>query len=653
MRASWTGRSGSGAGSRLFLTYALVSLLPVLALGVVLARDEQRTGQAWAHTQGRDKAAVIEQTAIAPALAGDDLSDGLTQSELANIQKATDLAVFSGSITRLRLRSFSGGTVFADDGSKTSRLAVTDPAFQTAVAGKSSVQVVPDPSGAAGDVIRVLEPVVPNSTGQATGVLELYLPYAQIRAATRQHLHDTYLRLGIGLGILYLFLAAISWSTTRRLRAHAAFRHHQALHDPLTGLANRELFRISAEDAVRHDAHGALVLVDLDHFKAVNDTLGHHAGDELLKVVAQRLSEALRTDDLVARLGGDEFGILLPGIAEEQDAVDLLRGIATALNADIVIEGKDLRVEASFGIALFPAHGRSVETLLQRADSAMYQGKRGADGIVVYDGSGAENRSDHGVLIQAELGRAISQSELVLHYQPKVDLNTGERVGVEALVRWQHPTRGLLPPLAFVPAAEQSGLIEPLTDWVLRRALRDREDWLAVGETWPVSVNVSARSIGSASFAQRIRDLLTETDADPAGLCLEITETALTGDTEQATIALAELSRLGVAISIDDFGTGFTSLGQLRTIRVDEIKIDRTFVADLIRSQPDRSIVRAMIGLGEGLGCSITAEGVENSETAAWLRSAGCTVAQGYHFARPGAWPTLCRNSVLRTASLS
>ena len=653
MRVSWAGRSGSGTGSRLFLTYALVSLLPVLALGIVLARDEQRTGQDWAHTQGRDKAAVIEQTAIAPALAGDDLSDGITHVELARIQKATDLAVFSGSITRLRLRSFSGGTVFSDDGSHTSRLAASDPAFQTAAAGNTSVQVVANPSGAPGDVIRVLEPVVPNSSGQATGVLELYLPYAQIKAATDQHLHATYLRLGVGLGILYLFLAAISWSTTRRLRQHAATRHHQALHDSLTGLANRELFRISAEDAVRHDGHGALVLVDLDHFKAVNDTLGHHAGDELLKVVAQRLSEALRTDDLVARLGGDEFGILLPGITDEHAAVELLRGIAAALNEDIVIEGNELRVEASFGIALFPHHGRSVEKLLQRADSAMYQGKRGADGIVVYDAAGAENRNSRGPLIQAELGRAISQNELVLHYQPKIDLNTGERVGLEALVRWQHPTRGLLPPLEFVPAAEQSGLIEPLTDWVLRQALRDREDWLAVGETWPVSVNVSARSIGSTSFVPRIRDLLTEADADPSGLCLEITETALTADTEQATVALTELSRLGVAIAIDDFGTGFTSLGQLRTIRVDEIKIDRAFISDLISSQPDRTIVQAMIGLADGLGCHITAEGVENSETAAWLRSVGCSVAQGFHFSRPAPWPTLCRNSVLRTASLT
>lgn len=383
MRMPGAGRVSSGTGSRLFLIYALASLVPVLVLGVVLARNQQHAGESWALTQGQEKAAVIEQTAIAPALGSGDLADGLSKPELAAVQRATDLAVFSGSVTRLRLRAFDGAVVFSDDGSHSDQLPPSDPAFRSAANGTSSTELTANPSGSTGQVIRVLEPVVPNSSGQSTGVLEIYLPYAQIKATTTHRLHATYALLGIGLGSLYAVLALISWSTTRRLRAHAAQRNHEALHDSLTGLANRELFRRTAEAAVARES-GALVLVDLDHFKAVNDTLGHHAGDALLKVVAQRLSENLRTDDLVARLGGDEFGILLAGITEERAALELLHAIRLSLNEDVMLGDAVIRPEASFGIALFPAHGSSVEQLLQRADSAMYEGKRGVDGIVVY-----------------------------------------------------------------------------------------------------------------------------------------------------------------------------------------------------------------------------------------------------------------------------
>jgi diguanylate cyclase (GGDEF)-like protein len=646
-------RTGEARGSRLFLVYALASLIPILILGFALVRNQQRTGKEWALTQGREQAAVIEQTAIAPALSSGDLRNGLNAKERASVQHATDLAVFSGSVSRLRLCSFSGATVFSDDGSTLNALPTDDPAFLAAAGGKTSARLVPDPSGGRGRVIQVVQPVVPNSTGQASGVMEIYLPYAEIAASNRAHLHTIYLRLVIGLGALYSVLALISWSTTRRLRLHAAQRDHEALHDPLTGLGNREFFRIEAEAAMRRAGRGergALVLVDLDHFKEVNDTLGHHAGDMLLTVVARRLIGALRTDDLVARLGGDEFGILLPGLTNSTDALQLVRSLAGELNEEVVVHGATLRVEASFGIVMYPDHGDTVELLLQRADSAMYQGKRGAERVVVFS-EGTAGPASHGLLLQPELRRAISDDELVLHYQPKIDLSNGELTGVEALVRWQHPDRGLLAPIEFIPAAEQSGLIEPLTDWVMRRALADRMEWRSRGADWPVSVNISARSLSSPTFAGRVRDLLIELEADPCGLCLEVTETALVGDTKQAVAAILELSRLGIRMSIDDFGTGYTSLLQLRTIHVDEVKIDRAFVSGVTTSAADRAIVQAMINLSHGLGCTVTAEGVETTETAHWLRSVGCDTAQGYHFARPGPWPSLLRNC--RTVSLT
>lgn len=626
--------------SRLFLIYAVASFVPVLLLGLVLVRNDQRTGLAWGLQQGRAQAAVIEETAIAPALGSHDLAEGLSGIEVGNLRQATDLAVFSGSVTRLRVRSFAGAVVFSDDGSRMHALGRDQPAFQAALVGKVTADVITDPLDGAGRVIRVVQPITPTSTGQATGILEIYLPYGLIAQAMNRQLGSTYLRLALGLGALYAVLALISWSSTRRLRRHAAERHYQALHDPLSGLPNRELFRIRADAAVHKDECGALVLADLDNFKQVNDTLGHHAGDELLTIVAHRLGAALRTDDTVARLGGDEFGLLLPRLADSAQAVRLLDAIRAELAQEIVIDNVSLSVEASFGIAMYPQHGRSVEDLLKRADAAMYEGKRGTAGIVVYEERKAP-AAGSGLLLQGELRHAIEQNELVLFYQPQTELVGGTINGVEALVRWQHPTRGLIPPNDFVPTAELSGLIEPLTAWVLRRALADQREWYGRGVNWRVSVNVSTRNLSSAAFAGQVLDIIAAAGASPSDLCLEVTETALTTNPEAASASVTALSNAGVAISIDDFGTGYTSLWQVRSLPVDEVKIDRTFVRDVSTSEADRSIVQAIIGLSHGLGCTVTAEGVESEAAALWLKVAGCDSAQGYHYARPKPWQDL------------
>jgi EAL domain-containing protein (putative c-di-GMP-specific phosphodiesterase class I) len=304
------------------------------------------------------------------------------------------------------------------------------------------------------------------------------------------------------------------------------------------------------------------------------------------------------------------------------------------------LQSVGISVEASFGIALYPEHGTTLEELLNHADAAMYQGKRGTAPIVVYDPAATRQATDR-LLMHTELRHALERDELVLHYQPKIDVASGRPRGVEALLRWQHPRRGLLLPGEFLPAAEQSGLIEPLTAWVLRRALADHADWTSAGADWPVSVNVSARNVESADFPALVRRLLEETGTAPEELCLEITETALAGDAALAARALEELTRHGVAVSVDDFGTGYTSLFGLRSLPVSEVKIDRAFVMELDRRSVDRSIVRSIIELAHGLGCTVTAEGVETRETAAWLRDASCDSAQGYHFARPAPWREL------------
>jgi diguanylate cyclase (GGDEF)-like protein len=384
---------------------------------------------------------------------------------------------------------------------------------------------------------------------------------------------------------------------------------------------------------------GAIVLADLDRFKEVNDSLGHHAGDELLRVVARRLCESVRTDDAVARLGGDEFGLILPNVADARDAADLLARVREELSADLTLDGVSVGVEASFGVALHPAHGTTLEELLRRADAAMYQGKRGTASVVVYADDAAPAPST--LRMQGELRRALERDELVLHYQPKIALADGRPCGVEALLRWQHPERGLLAPGEFLPVVERSGLIEPVTAWVLEHALADRERWLAAGADWPVSVNVSARNLESPDFLELVMRLLADSGTSPSELCLEVTETALAADAAVAARTLRGLAARGVTLSIDDFGMGYTCLAQLRSLPVTEIKIDRAFVGGLDARGEDRAIVRSLIELGHGLRCAVVAEGVETPTTAVWLAAASCDAAQGYHYARPAPWAEL------------
>jgi diguanylate cyclase (GGDEF)-like protein len=621
-------------GSRLFAAYAAASLVPVVLLGAVLVRGAQREALESGLEQGRAQAAVIEEMAIAPALTGTDLDQQLTAVERQRLQDATDLAIFNGSVIRLRLRGFRGRVVFSDNGSTAGALPTSQHAFRAAAVGRTDVAIVQDPDGTAGRVIRVLQPVVTKATGQSTGVLELYLPYGTIAKHVQAQARRTYWRLAAGLSALYAVLAFIAWSTTRRLRRHATQHQYEALHDALTGLPNRKWFRERAEEAVERGQRGAIVLVDLDRFKDVNDTLGHHAGDELLRVVAQRLPGSLRTDDTVARLGGDEFGLILPGIPDAAHALELLARVREELAAPMVLDEVPLSIEASFGVALYPADGTTVEVLLQHADAAMYQGKRGTSGIVVYESATAMHPTQW-LIVQGELRRALEHEELVLHYQPQVELATGQICGLEALVRWDHPQRGLLPPAEFLPAVEQSSLIDPFTAWVLRRALSDHASWTTLGMPWPLAVNISARNLEAAAFPESVAELLAEFGVPANQLTLEITETALAADTLAAARAVVALAGQGIAIAIDDFGIGYTSLSQLRTLPIAELKIHQSFVMDLGQDERDRAIVRSVIGLANGLGCRVTAEGVETPAAASWLATAGCTYAQGFLFSKP------------------
>jgi diguanylate cyclase (GGDEF)-like protein len=413
---------------------------------------------------------------------------------------------------------------------------------------------------------------------------------------------------------------------------------HQALHDSLTALPNRTLFLDRVAQAVRsahRDKHRlALLLIDLDRFKDINDTLGHHHGDLLLQLIGQRLAEALRESDTIARLGGDEFGVLVPHLTDQAAASQVADRIRQALVGPFEVEELKLDVEASIGIAMYPDHGRDAEALIQRADLAMYAAKAGHQGIEVY-AARYDRRSRSRLSLLGELRRAIDEGQLVLHYQPKIELESGQVIGVEALLRWMHPTRQLIPPDEFIPFAEHTGIIRSLTLFVLDAALRQTHEWREAGQELAMAVNLSARNVVDPQLPKDVAKLLEKWDVPPDQLELEITESALMGEPLRAKWVLSELSAMGVAVSLDDFGTGYSSLASLKRLPVNEIKIDRSFVMNMAAAESDAVIVKSTIDLAHNLGLRVVAEGVETKETWDMLARLHCDVAQGYYLSRP------------------
>ncbi|MBI1377692.1 MAG: EAL domain-containing protein [Frankiales bacterium] len=415
-------------------------------------------------------------------------------------------------------------------------------------------------------------------------------------------------------------------------------KERQALHDALTDLPNRTLLQQRVEESLalsRRDGGSlGLVLLDLDRFKEVNDTLGHAAGDALLEVVARRLVGAVRPGDTVARLGGDEFAVLLPDVDHPTDAVEVAGRIKQALSEPIRLEGLLMDVDVSIGIALSPQHGEDVDVLLRHADVAMYVAKGEQTGIEIYDAARDPNSPSRLGSVTA-LREALDQHQLELHYQPKVDLGDGTVVGVEALVRWRHPERGLVPPDEFIPLAERTGLVHRVTSFVLTSALDQVAEWWRHGIQVPVAINVSMRDVQDTDLAGLVAAELDAHHLPPAALVLELTESVLAHDPARAVATLRELADLGVLSSLDDFGTGYSSLVLLERLPVAEIKIDRSFVRRLDESGADPAMVRSIVGFAHGLGLSVVAEGVETSLTWKALRDMGCDVAQGYRVARP------------------
>jgi diguanylate cyclase (GGDEF)-like protein/PAS domain S-box-containing protein len=432
-----------------------------------------------------------------------------------------------------------------------------------------------------------------------------------------------------------LFIVSARDITERKRAAEAL--EHQALHDQLTSLPNRTLLHDRLQQGIlaasRERRSLALLVIDLDHFKDVNDTFGHQYGDLLLEQIGPRLRAVLRESDTVARLGGDEFAILLPE-ADRAAAVETAGRLLAAFTPSFVVDGRNLLVGASIGVAICPEHGEDAQTLLRRADVAMYVAKRDGGGQAMYDPE--QDRYSPGRLtLVGDLREALEGDGLLLHFQPTLDLQTGAFAGAEALVRWQHPERGLLPPDEFIPVAEQNGLIRHLSHWVLDRALQQYREWRQAGLDLPVAVNLSMRDLHDRHLPDAVANLLTRWNVAPACLTLEITESTLMADPAQAMEVVARLSAMGIQMAIDDFGTGYSSLAYLKRLPVDKLKIDKSFVRHLATDAHDAAIVQSTVGLAHALGLSLVAEGVEDQASWDLLAQMGCDVAQGYFISRP------------------
>jgi diguanylate cyclase (GGDEF)-like protein/PAS domain S-box-containing protein len=434
--------------------------------------------------------------------------------------------------------------------------------------------------------------------------------------------------------------AVIVFHNVGAARAMSLEVTHAAQHDILTKLPNRVLLndRISQAIALARRQHRpiAVMFLDLDHFKAINDSLGHAAGDELLRSVSKRLVADVRRSDTVSRQGGDEFVVLLSEITRAEDAAASANKILASLAAPHSIGGKDQNVNLSLGISIYPEDGEDPETLIQNADMAMYHAKESGRHNFKFFKAEMNLQAVERQSLESSLRRAIEREEFILHYQPKVSLETGEITGVEALIRWQHPDRGLVPPGEFVPVAEQCGLIRDIGRWVLRESSRQARAWQDAGlPPLPIAVNISACEFRDKSFLESLQNIISETGLEARRLELELKGGALMKDAKSTASILQELKMMGVRLAVDDFGTGYSSLSYLRQFPIDILKIDQSFVQQITADRHDSTIVGAIINIGKSLGQLVVAEGVETREQQSYLKAQKCAEGQGYLFCRP------------------
>ena len=673
--------------SDLTRSFALVSLVGMVALGVALVAITSQQMRAQALGDGTSTAAVVARHA-AGGVSTASFVTGVTSADEAQAI-AGRTSAFDERLVELRLWGLDGRLMYSSDPATTTGLPHAERFAAVMSSGVPGTVVQDDVRGGTGPgadertVLDVYVPVLPGDTAddavpaggtadQPVGVVEVVLDHTETqRTLARTSRTVTYAVAG-GLVVLWLLLFRIVGTTSRNLRSTALENARLALLDSLTGLPNRRLLGEQMRRAItRAEQDGGrvgLILLDIDRFKDINDTLGHDHGDTLLEHVALRLRESLREEDVVARLGGDEFAVLLPDVRSVANAERLAGRVRQLFARPFEIGDMTLHIDTSIGVACLPDHADDASSLMRTADVAMYAAKHHRTGVAVYSPDTDDSSPTrlvllgelHQALAAARAARRVEQqllaagrdagrartaadagapppAELVMHYQPKLDLGTDRVVGYEALIRWSHPTRGVLAPSAFVPIAEQSGLIHDVTRFALEATVVQLARWDAEGRDLPVAVNLSAHDVTTPDVVATIEHLLDE-HAVPARLLeVEITETALVADSSRVVPVLQRLHELGVRVAIDDFGTGTTSISQLRDLPVDTLKIDRVFISDLGEQGRDGSevVVQAMVDLAHSFGLDVVAEGVEDAVTARVLTRLGVDQAQGFLWARP------------------
>ncbi len=619
----------------LLARFGVLSVAMLVLLAAALGFVFKQQIEARAKSEAEEIAVLVARAAVQPNLRPADLHGTLRPERLQELDQHLQTEVFADTgIQRVKIFDAHARIFYSDKRDAIGDVAAGSPGVVRALNGDvvSHFTHGVDHTDKGARTLEVYVPLRFENAAAPVGVYEVYLSYTPTEKAIAEDTRTMYMVIALGLLLVWTALYRIVSLASRRLR-------RQATHDALTGLPNRVLLEDRIERALALAARGqhelAVLFIDLDRFKEINDTLGHAYGDELLRQVALRLREVLRHGDTLARLGGDEFAVLLPNV-QDRGTVELVADrLRDALHRSFSAGGTTLDVEASIGVALSAEHGTTADELLASADIAMYSAKEHKAGAVFFDPQDRVNTPSR-LTILGDLRRALeSCDQLSLHFQPKYALDDERLIGVEALLRWQHPERGNVPPADFIELAEGTGIIHKLTERVLREALAQSRRWVDAGHYVPIAVNLSTRCLLDTHLPEHVGALLAEFDVPPELLRLEVTESAVMGDPARATDVLQRLHDLGVRLSIDDFGTGYTSMAYLRRLPVDELKVDRSFVTSMTTNEHDAVLVRTAIDLGHNLGLTIVAEGVENAGHVAALRALDCDIAQGYHYARP------------------
>jgi diguanylate cyclase (GGDEF)-like protein len=630
-------------GLSLLAKFGVVSVIPVILSSLVLGRSLDGIVQKRTLALVREQAELVTALRIAPHLSSKEVRDTLSGKELAEFTRSLREAPMSQYVAAFKVWNTDRQPVYQNAQALAGPALPSPDLLESALSGQvvSNNFDLDKPKGEQAGEQPLLEVYVPlrlGSNQEPAGAVQLYLPYGPIEKIIAQDNHRLYLILLCGFTLFYAVLFRIVARASNRLRRQAEDNEYLALHDSLTGLPNRALFHERAGQAIvtakREGWSLAVMIMDLDRFKEINDTLGHHHGDLVLQEMGNRLQPLLRETDTVARLGGDEFAVLLPHVENIEAALNVAEKIKKALEKPFYLQGLKLDVDASVGIAMFPHHGRDIHGLLRRADVAMYEAKATGRGHQVYLEEIDHHNPDK-LGLGGELRQAISRNELVLHYQPLVGLEEDRLRNVEALVRWNHPSRGLLPPGEFIGVAEAGGLIGPLTMEVLNLALKQVNQWDSEGLHLNVAVNLSVRNLLDLRFPREVAKLLQKWSVDPIRLELEITESSIMADPVRAMEVLGALSRLGVRLAVDDFGTGYSSLASLKRLPINAVKIDKSFIQSMKSDENDLLIVQSIIDLAHNLGLEVVAEGVETDDTEKMLKLLGCDFVQGWHRGRP------------------